>query len=675
MFSLKNNPLSHSTSILADRDLKDIKKYYGNKLKFEDNKTKIFDDLDVSGSFSSAFGEITQGTTNFANDISNIGNIVSSGFMDATEVFYNGENIRDHLYSNDIEFGFIADGLTDISTQFQNAITNSKVISFRNDRTYILKNTIVIQNISNLTIKGNGCIFKNDGQIGKFFDLKGTLSNIKFENFNIVSTNPGSTSGGIIDSNNTNNMNNIFFDNVNVHTTHNSAISFNNLNNNNEAQSGRITNFHFINGILKSEDSNSYGLLLRKHCSKCMIKNSHFILNNKDGSNKLQSFNNLALYGGCEYFNVSGCYFEGGGHSPLACSPARFGTISNNVVNMGNASNQNPSIEGGIEVEFKQGHGSTTPSHDITITGNHVYGYIWGIMLRRYGTNTIDRPYNITITGNSISNPLVSGIRVDAKENITIVGNTIYCNATTSANCMSVTSGIGIIIANNIMDCPVLPFGSTLNFDASESGTSNSNINNILIKNNYIRGISNNSGRSLINMRDHSGRITDNFLLKGGHTGSNDYISSSGNVIAYGNYTDDNTNDYQMQFGEDVNFAVKSNGNIQIGGTLNSYKVVDTSSTTSYNVQNTDNIILCADDGNAALTLNLPEVNTDNDGKIIEIKEVSANSPNNNIEISSNGSQSIDGSTDPLTINTTYGKYKLMAIVDSSYTGWIILNE
>ena len=115
------------------------------------------------------------------------------------------------------------------------------------------------------------------------------------------------------------------------------------------------------------------------------------------------------------------------------------------------------------------------------------------------------------------------------------------------------------------------------------------------------------------------------------------------------------------------------NGDVKIGGIRNSYKVVDTSSTTSYNVKNTDNVILCIDGGNGSLTLNLPQVNADINGKTIEFKQID-DTVAFNVTINSNGSQLIDGSTDPLEINTTYGKYKLMAIVDSSYTGWVILN-
>jgi hypothetical protein len=170
----------------------------------------------------------------------------------------------------------------------------------------------------------------------------------------------------------------------------------------------------------------TYGFALRKQCIGFHYENNECTLSD------VGSYNNLALYADTQQFTVHGNRFFGGGHSPIAASPAQYGFITNNY--MKNDLFFQLANEGGIEAEWKDGHQGADTSHDIVISGNVVEGnYQWGIFTtaRDAGPNAagVVEPYNITITDNIIIDPMNTGVYVRDGNKIRVGGNQITRDA------------------------------------------------------------------------------------------------------------------------------------------------------------------------------------------------------------------------------------------------------
>jgi len=95
---------------------------------------------------------------------------------------------------------------------------------------------------------------------------------------------------------------------------------------------------------------------------------------------------------------------------------------------------------------------------------------------------------------------------------------------------------------------------------------------------------------------------------------------------------------------------------------------VDNTADSDYTIDEFDYIVT-ADTNNSALTITLASSEAE-EGRFIIVKDVGGNALNNNITISTEGSEKIDGSTSDITISSNYGKYYLFV-----YNGnWFILN-
>ena len=136
--------------------------------------------------------------------------------------------------------------------------------------------------------------------------------------------------------------------------------------------------------------------------------------------------------------------------------------------------------------------------------------------------------------------------------------------------------------------------------------------------------------------------------------------------IVYNNYTNDNLT---FKTNSDIRMSIEQDGNVGIGtaspvATLTVNGSVATKITSinnshsPYSITATDHIIL-ADSFGGAITINLPACSS-NSGRIIIVKDVGAGAGSNNITISRNGSDQIDGSVS-IAINTNRGYVQLVS--------------
>jgi len=178
----------------------------------------------------------------------------------------------------------------------------------------------------------------------------------------------------------------------------------------------------FSNTITKTNGVSFYGILIRKTTYYLWIENNDIYISN-DKSN--QAYNAIAVYADSKYFHVNNNTTEvqGMGHTPIAISSASEGEVTGNYVIA--PYYPNALSEGGIEVESKSGHGTTTSSN-IVVANNVVKSNIgdnaMGIYVRHLNASTIE-PYNITITDNLIVDCDI-GIRVSDGINVSVHGNT-----------------------------------------------------------------------------------------------------------------------------------------------------------------------------------------------------------------------------------------------------------
>ena len=116
-----------------------------------------------------------------------------------------------------------------------------------------------------------------------------------------------------------------------------------------------------------------------------------------------QVYNAIAVYGDSKYFEVTGNTVLGSGHSAIAISQASNGCVKNNFV-----FNCINSVEAGIEVEYKAGHGTDTfQSNSVVIRDNYVENCEYGIWVTERDETAITlAPYNILIDGNTVIDSL-----------------------------------------------------------------------------------------------------------------------------------------------------------------------------------------------------------------------------------------------------------------------------
>jgi hypothetical protein len=136
--------------------------------------------------------------------------------------------------------------------------------------------------------------------------------------------------------------------------------------------------------------------------------------------------------------------------------------------------------------------------------------------------------------------------------------------------------------------------------------------------------------------------------------------------IVYNNYTNDNLT---FKTNSNIRMSIEQDGNVGIGtaspvatltvnGSMATKITSINNSHSPYSITATDHIIL-ADSFGGAITINLPACSS-NSGRIIIVKDVGAGAGSNNITISRNGSDQIDGSVS-IAIDTNRGYVQLVS--------------
>ena len=169
-------------------------------------------------------------------------------------------------------------------------------------------------------------------------------------------------------------------------------------------------------------------------------------------------YNPIALYG-VQNFTVANCYSYNAGHSAIAASAGWNGSIVGNRVENIDQQNSTSSAdrEAGIELEFKSQRlrdEDHPTSHDVSVQGNVCYDNEVGIFVRiddagsdsAVGTQT--EPFNISITGNSVSGSRKEGIWLEDCEAVVVTSNNLRDN--TDGDIVEGTSTTNTVIENNV---------------------------------------------------------------------------------------------------------------------------------------------------------------------------------------------------------------------------------
>lgn len=117
--------------------------------------------------------------------------------------------------------------------------------------------------------------------------------------------------------------------------------------------------------------------------------------------------------------------------------------------------------------------------------------------------------------------------------------------------------------------------------------------------------------------------------------------------------------------GVDELTAATINATTYYNGPYNWNTITTTGDT--YNVTSTDVVIL-ADSSLNVITINLPAATTS--GRLLYIKDSGGNSSTNNITLVQDGTDTIDGSTENIAINSNYTCY---TILSNGSGGWFIM--
>lgn len=395
------------------------------------------------------------------------------------------------------------------------------------------------------------------------------ISNISFSNLSITAA-----SKEIIRQSNDNPITNLSVENVTIyHSGTGSAIYFGN------STTEGNENFYFNKVQVWANSSSGYCLAFRKPVKGVWITNCLFSNEHED------SYNNLALYADTNDFHVIGNTFYGGGHSPLACSPAHNGEIIGNYLELKYFTNLTD--EGGIEVEWKDTHNGTDTSHHITIQGNVVKGYNWGIFVMQRdeaGANP-GIPHDIIISNNIVTEchrgiALIDGTRI-------IVSNNSVTEGTSSGIYLTGVTEVTINGNHLKTTVPAIRFENAISSDVSILNNRIETDNNALLFQSVTGEVYENI---TISNNEIKSTVTDQSLIRSsGQTknlkinGNSFYNGSSTLSIIAGstNLSFTNNNLYEVGIGLSLASAVT---NLEISGnhfnTVTSYAItIDDSST------------------------------------------------------------------------------------------------
>ena len=199
-----------------------------------------------------------------------------------------------------------------------------------------------------------------------------------------------------------------------------------------------------------------YGIHLKQNGRYVTVDNNYIKLY-ADTAAPDDAYNTIAIYGDSEFVNVINNHVWGG-HSPIAVSTAGKTNISNNFVY-----DCLVTSEAGIEFEYKGGHGTVgyQPENCI-ISNNQVDNCYIGILVTdRLNDATSKSPKNVIISGNIVTNSVLSDIEITssfsaAGDDTTRISNVIidsnqFLSSCSEANIRS-RDGSNLKITNNITD-------------------------------------------------------------------------------------------------------------------------------------------------------------------------------------------------------------------------------
>ncbi len=349
------------------------------------------------------------------------------------------------IYFNSVsieEFGALADnGATDSTMAYVNAVDfilgqgggTVYIPSRGNNRFYITQNENVhLRNYSNLHVTGGGKVFVSNQNIpigvtqgrGVFAKVADGTDNFKISNIDIL-THEGCLANnfihGVICQEEGGSWSRLTFDGLKIHSQDrpdtqvgNHGITFH-RNTMDISDDAKCFDLKIRDCDIKLTGEAIYGLHFLRDIENITIDSCRVELT-ANSNLSAESYNPIALYGDCRNFSVVNCVVYSGGHSGIAASMAENGVIAFNKVYGVNITN-----EAGIEVEYKEGHGTYLSDPDfqtkaVKVHNNYVEDCYWGVaVLTREAFNALPThvpPYDVQITNNSIKNSTSAGVVV-----------------------------------------------------------------------------------------------------------------------------------------------------------------------------------------------------------------------------------------------------------------------
>lgn len=353
-------------------------------------------------------------------------------------------NVEDATVSIE-DFGGISDTndvTTDDSVPFRNAVEylealsgGKLIIPVRGNTRFFVTNSenFAIWNMTNITITGGGKIYIGSSNVNTGVTQgRGTLVKVAngTDNFKVIDIDI-LVSAGTLANNFTNGVfcqeelgswSRLTFEKVKLHSearpdtqTGNHGITFhrNTLDISDNAKAFDLT---IRDCDIYLTGQSIYGINTLRDIENVTIDNTRIELTASDNA-AAESYNPIGLYGDSKNFSITNCTIYSGGHSAIAASMSENGVIAFNRV-------YGVKIQGeaGIEVEYKQGHGSYLIDPDfqpksVKVHNNYVEGCYWGIaVLTREtfntGASTYLSPYDVIISNNTVMHSTSDGIVV-----------------------------------------------------------------------------------------------------------------------------------------------------------------------------------------------------------------------------------------------------------------------
>lgn len=419
--------------------------------------------------------------------------IVTKEYVDANA----GGGSSDAAIVSIEDYGGVADnGTTDSSAAFIEALDalialsgGTLIIPNRGyDRFHITNNeSFLIKDCSNITIEGGGKIFIdsfNGGSGAQNVAVgRGTLIKIAdgTDNFTIrdldILVDEGCLASnfinGVICQEELGSWSNVTLEKLKIYSesrpdsqTGNHGITFY-RDTTNSADTATCLNLTIRDCDIKLYGQGIYGIHSLRDIDNILIDNCKVELTAFD-DNSYDAYNAIAIYGDCKNFSVTNNTLYGSGHSAIAASMAENGVIAFNRVYNVSITN-----EAGIEVEFKEGHGTNLTEPDfqtkhVRVHNNYVEGCYWGVaVLTREVFST---------GGTGFTSPL----------NVQITNNTVIDS-----------ESVGIIVANNISGTPDYT----------------TRIKNVTVSDNYISAVTGITGQGIYFYDSDGGKILNNTVI------------------------------------------------------------------------------------------------------------------------------------------------------------------